>query len=118
MEAPPDGEVGQSPVCESCGRVWPGEALPFRSCHFCGASPSWHHGRCCFRAPPNPDKVGEGGKSGVTITDKGEIIRSGRGGKGGKGGNGDKCKGVVKITDKGEITWGSKGKRGRAARMW
>ena len=32
-------------TCEYCGRPSPG--IPFARCNFCGARPSWHHGRCC-----------------------------------------------------------------------
>ena len=32
-------------TCEYCERPSPG--IPFVVCNFCGARPSWHHGRCC-----------------------------------------------------------------------
>jgi hypothetical protein len=39
-------------VCEYCnnGNLGSG-TIPFSSCLYCGASPSYHHGRCCTRKP-------------------------------------------------------------------
>jgi hypothetical protein len=46
---------GEDPrVCEVCMHCCRGEMLPFGRCWFCGANPSWHHGRCCpARHVPN-----------------------------------------------------------------
>jgi hypothetical protein len=46
---------GEDPrVCEVCMHCCRGERLPFGRCWFCGANPSWHHGRCCpARHVPN-----------------------------------------------------------------
>ena len=41
-------------VCEYCILIFPDETLPFRHCRFCRSRPSWHHGRCCPRAPRRP----------------------------------------------------------------
>ncbi len=39
-------------VCEYCNNGCVGlESLPFNSCGLCGASPSYHHGRCCTKKP-------------------------------------------------------------------
>ena len=38
-------------VCEFCRRRFPPERFPFHACFYCGASPSWHHGRCCPQRP-------------------------------------------------------------------
>ena len=33
--------------CEYCGYWHPQSQFPFPNCNFCGARPSYHHGRCC-----------------------------------------------------------------------
>ena len=42
----PDPPVDR--VCYICGGFG---RVPFAECWYCGASPSWHHGRCCPNAP-------------------------------------------------------------------
>ena len=37
--------------CEYCGRWCAPEPFPFPSCRYCGARPSYHHGRCCPMKP-------------------------------------------------------------------
>ena len=44
----------QLEICQYCQRVYRGEVIPFHLCWFCGASPAWHHGRCCRLAPWGP----------------------------------------------------------------
>ena len=39
-------------VCEYCQiGDFPSSEFPFAACKFCGASPSYHHGRCCMNHP-------------------------------------------------------------------
>ena len=40
--------VDVDPVCEVCLTF---ARVPYRFCSFCGARPSYHHGRCCVEAP-------------------------------------------------------------------
>ena len=40
--------VDVDPVCEVCLTF---ARVPYGFCSFCGAKPSYHHGRCCVRAP-------------------------------------------------------------------
>jgi hypothetical protein len=37
--------------CEYCGWWHPTSPFPFPNCWYCGAQPSYHHGRCCPRRP-------------------------------------------------------------------
>ena len=39
-------------VCSLCGKY---AGVPFDECWYCGARPSWHHGRCC----PRKEEVNE-----------------------------------------------------------
>ena len=43
--------------CEYCGTHMKGG--PYRGCSFCGARPSWHHGRCCPSQPGRDDQGGQ-----------------------------------------------------------
>ena len=40
--------VDVDPVCEVCLTF---ARVPYGFCSFCGAKPSYHHGRCCVKAP-------------------------------------------------------------------
>ena len=44
-------------LCAVCGRFG---CAPFPECRHCGASPSWHHSRCCPQAPA-PEGRARGG---------------------------------------------------------
>ena len=44
----------QLDICKYCQRGYRGKVIPFHLCWFCGASPAWHHGRCCRLAPLGP----------------------------------------------------------------
>ena len=35
-------------ICSVCGAF---ARVPFPNCNYCGISPSYHHGRCCFESP-------------------------------------------------------------------
>ena len=50
--APPTKKQRLTPaqVCDICGRF---ARVPFDFCCYCGARPSWHHGRCCPAKPVN-----------------------------------------------------------------
>ena len=42
-----EGQVVDNIGCEICGRWYPPSPFPFPHCSICGATPSYHHGRCC-----------------------------------------------------------------------
>ena len=49
LEAPQHPEPADvDPVCEVCLTY---ARVPYRFCSFCGAKPSYHHGRCCWSNP-------------------------------------------------------------------
>ena len=50
-----NSEVDAMTVCEYCHSTFPPESLPFQSCWYCDASPSFHHGWCC---PQNASTIG------------------------------------------------------------
>ena len=45
--------------CEYCGHWYPGDHPPFVICYHCGKAPSYHHGKCCPKAPVRKTNGGE-----------------------------------------------------------
>ena len=44
---------GRDPNHRHCCICWQFAKVPFYNCNFCGARPSYHHGRCCAAHPDN-----------------------------------------------------------------